>query len=377
MSTTQSILQLPFVDLAAQYRSIESEVQSAIAQVLRAGDFVLGQEVTLFEEEFAAFCGARYGIGVDSGLSALELILRAYGIGPNDEVITTANTFIASALAISAVGAKPVFVDIDPLTYNMDPAAFEAAITPRTAAVMPVHLYGRPAEMEAITAIASRHGLIVVEDACQAHGATYHGRPVGSLGHAAAFSFYPAKNLGAYGDGGIVVTSDSKVMQYVRLARNYGQSVKYHHDIRGFNRRLDTVQAAVLRIKLKRLPAWNRMRADHAALYCQYLAGSGVVTPGAMPNAESVWHLFVVRAQNRDGLRQYLDRSGISTGIHYPVPIHLQDAYQDCGCARGSLPVTEQYAGEIVSLPMFPELTVGSIQEVSRRVAEFVQASRA
>jgi len=364
---------LALVDLAAQYRSIESEIQESIGRVLQAGDFILGRDVSLLEEEYAAYCGAKYAIGVDSGLSALELILRAYNIGPGDEVITAANTFIATALAISAVGATPVFVDIDPVTYNMSPEALQSAITSRTVAIIPVHLYGQPADMDSIQEIASRRGLAVIEDACQAHGARYRGRRTGCLGDAAAFSFYPGKNLGAYGDGGIVVTSDPKVTQFARLARNYGQRVKYHHDLRGFNRRLDTVQAAVLRVKLRRLDDWNGMRGRNAALYCDLLQGVDVVTPVISAGNESVWHLFVVRAANRDRLREHLEQHGISTGIHYPVPIHLQEAYADRGYRKGDFPVTERFANEIVSLPMYPELTPDAVKYVADTTTAFLQ----
>jgi dTDP-4-amino-4,6-dideoxygalactose transaminase len=370
-------LQVPFVDLTAEYNSLEAEVGSAITNVLRTTDFILGREVGLFEKEFASFCSTKHAIGVDSGLSALELILRAYGVGPGNEVITQANTFIASALAISSVGATPRLVDVDARTYTMDVASLEKAITPRTAAILPVHLYGHPADMDGIMAIAQRHGLPVIEDACQAHGARYRGRRAGSLGNAAAFSFYPAKNLGCYGDGGGIVTSDSKVAEYVEMARNYGQREKYYHSLRGYNHRLDTVQAAVLRIKLRRLDERNAARRDHARLYQRLLEGSGAVLPTVAPYAEPVWHLFTICVEHRDALRAFLGENGIMTGIHYPVPIHLQEAYRDLGYRKGDFPVTECCAEHTLSLPMYPELAPEMIEYVADIVNEFQSARHA
>jgi dTDP-4-amino-4,6-dideoxygalactose transaminase len=364
-------LQVPFVDLAVEYSKLVGEIGPAIDRVLRDADLILGRDVALFEKEFASFCEAGHAVGVDSGLSALELILRANQIGPGDEVITAANTFIASALAISSVGARPVLVDVDPETYTMDPAALRAAITPRTAAVMPVHLYGCPADMDAILGIARSHGLLVIEDACQAHGARYKGRRAGSLGDAAAFSFYPAKNLGAYGDGGIVVTDDADVAQRVAMDRNYGQREKYYHEIRGHNHRLDTVQAAVLRVKLQRLEQGNAARREHARLYTELLENSGVAIPTAPPWAEPVWHLFVIRHEKRDALKGWLAENGIATGIHYPIPIHLQEAYRDLGHKKGDFPITEAYAEQILSLPMYPNLTAQTVEYVAKMVREF------
>src|ERR1700741_1556764 len=322
MQTPQS--QVPFVDLAAQYASIAQEIDAAVSKVIRETDFILGREVRLFEEEFARFCEAQFAVGVDSGTSALELALRAFDIGAGDEVITAANSFIASALAISHAGATPVLVDIDAFTHTMDVAAIEKAITPRTKAVLPVHLYGHPAHMEPIRQLADKHGLVVIEDACQAHGARYKGKRAGSLGHAAAFSFYPGKNLGAYGDGGMVVTNDRGIAKRLAMLRNYGQKEKYQHLFRGYNRRLDTLQAAVLRVKLKYLEEWNAARRWNAVLYHKFLDGTGVVLPGEAGGAESVWHLYVIRTENRDLLREYLVSRGISASIHYPIPIHLQ-----------------------------------------------------
>jgi dTDP-4-amino-4,6-dideoxygalactose transaminase len=378
METTQRTNHIPFVDLAAQYATIEDNVKEVIANVLHRTDFILGQDVELFEEEFAAFCQTPYAVGVDSGTSALELALRAYNIGPGDEVITTANTFIATVLAISYTGATPVLVDIDPQTYTLDPTLLEGVITPRTKAIMPVHLYGNPADMDSIMDIARRHGLVVIEDACQAHGARYKGRRVGSLGHAAAFSFYPAKNLGAYGDGGIVVTNDRQVADNLRMLRNYGQGEKYHHLVRGYNRRLDTLQAAILRVKLPHLDVWNHARRQHAKRYRQLLAGdhSEVICPMDATYGESVYHLCVIRVDERDQLKAHLDTRDVATGIHYPIPVHLQPAYQELGYKRGAFPITERYAGQILSLPMYPELTLDAIKYVTGAINEFVLVRR-
>ena len=363
--------QVPFVDLAAQYRTIAAEISEATSRVFQNGDFILGREVSLFEEEYAAFCESRYAVGVDSGTSALELALRAYDIGPGDEVITAANSFIASALAISHAGAKPVLVDVDPYTYTMDVASVESAITPRTKAILPVHLYGHPAHMDPIWQLADKRGLVVIEDACQAHGTRYKGRRTGSLGHAAAFSFYPGKNLGAYGDGGIVVTNDRAIAKRLEMLRNYGQKEKYQHMFRGYNRRLDTLQAAVLRVKLKYLEKWNAARRWNAVLYHKFLEGCGVVLPGEAGGAESVWHLYVIRTEQRDVLREHLISQGISASIHYPIPIHLQPAYRDLGYKRGEFPVTESYAQELLSLPMYAEMTQGQIEDVSKTIWAF------
>ncbi len=365
---TAEMVEVPFVDLAAQYSTIREEIDEAISRVLSDTGFILGRDLSLFEEEFAAYCGAENAVGVDSGTSALELALRAYGVGPGDQVITVANTFIATVLAISYTGATPVLVDIDPQTYTMDPDLFQAAITTQTRAVIPVHLYGQPADMDAILEIARCHRLVVIEDACQAHGARYRGRRVGSLGDAAAFSFYPAKNLGAYGDGGVVVSDDQEVASFVRMARNYGQSEKHNHVFIGFNRRLDTLQAAALRVKLVHLDAWNAARRRHAQRYGELLADGPVVLPTEADYAESVYHLYVVRASDRDRLQRSLAERGISTGIHYPVPVHLQPAYRDLGYERGSFPVTEECAGQILSLPMYAELAAKAMEHVAQTI---------
>lgn len=364
---------VPFVDLTAQYRSIAEEMDSAIAQVLSNADFILGEAVTAFEDDFAQYCGVSFACGVDSGTSAIELALRAYGVGPGDEVVTAANTFIATALAVSYTGATPVLVDVDPQTYTIDVSRLESAITDRTRALIPVHLYGQPADMEPVMEIAQRHGLVVIEDACQAHGATYKGRRVGSLGHAAAFSFYPSKNLGACGDGGMVVSDDERVANLTRMMRNYGQRDKYHYALLGYNRRLDTLQAAVLLVKLKHLESWNAARRHHAQLYGGLLGPNSVILPREADYARSVYHLYVIRAKDRDGLRSYLHERGISTGIHYPVPIHLQEAYRHLDYQKGSFPITEECAEQVLSLPMYAELSPDSIAYVAETIRSFVE----
>jgi dTDP-4-amino-4,6-dideoxygalactose transaminase len=364
-------LRIPLVDLRSQYASIAPEISAAVDGVLERCDFVLGDDVAAFEAELAGYCEVDHAVGVDSGTSALELALRAVGVGPGHEVVTAANTFVASAFAITHCGALPVLVDVDAVTMCMDPAATEAAITPRTRAIMPVHLYGHPADMDALGDIARRHGLAVVEDACQAHGARTGGRRIGGLGDAAALSFYPGKNLGCYGDGGAVLTSDPEIADRVRRLRNYGQRRKHHHEDVGFNRRLDTIQAAVLRVKLRRLDRWNARRRAHANAYGRLLAGAGVGLPGIRGDVEHVWHLYVVQHERRDELAARLAEDGIATGIHYPVPIHLQPAYAELGLGRGSFPVAEAAAARILSLPMFPELT----PDARGRVADAVRAA--
>ena len=374
MDGRHPVRSVPFVDLAVQYAAIEAEVDEASRRVLRKGDYILGHEVDNFEQEFAAYCESRYAVGLDSGTSALELALRAFEVGPDDEVITVANTFIATALAISYTGATPVLVDADPETATIDVGRIERAITERTKAIIPVHLYGQPADMDPIVELARWRELVVIEDACQAHGALYKGKRVGSLGDAAAFSFYPAKNLGAFGDGGAVTTNDERVADALRMLRNYGQREKYHHLLRGFNRRLDTLQAAVLRVKLRYLDDWNAARGRHAKLYTRILAGSGVATPVVAEYASSVWHLYVVQAEDRAGLKAHLEERGIATGIHYPIPVHLQPAYADLGHAAGDFPVAERQAEQILSLPMYAELTPEVLQYVVAAVREHASA---
>ena len=359
---------IPLLDLSAQYASIRQEIDDAIDRVIQASDFILGAELELFEGEFASFCGAKHCVGVDSGLSALELVLRAWGIGPGDEVITAANTFIATALAISSTGATPVFVDVDPRSCNIDPDAVRAAITPRTRAIIPVHLYGLPAEMDAMNEIAADRGLAVLEDACQAHGARYKGKRTGSLAHAAAFSFYPGKNLGAYGDGGGIVTNDAALAEQLRSMRNCGQKAKYVHLSKGFNHRLDTLQAAILRVKLRHLDAWNAMRDRHARSYHDLLSGSSVGLPHRFDGVESAWHLYVIRTPFRNKVKAHLDTRGIATQMHYPIPIHLQAAYADAGYRKGDFPVTERLSDEVLSLPMYAELDHRSLEQVADAV---------
>jgi dTDP-4-amino-4,6-dideoxygalactose transaminase len=371
MQSINKLLNVPLVDLGLQYRSIAPDIDQALSSVLQRADFVLGQDVSLFEQEFSSYCGAAFAVSVDSGTSALELALRALGVGPGDEVITAANSYIASALAISHVGATPVLVDADSTTYTIDISAVGRVISSRTRAIIPVHLYGQPADMGAILQIARDHKLFVLEDACQAHGAVYRNHRVGSLGHAAAFSFYPGKNLGAYGDGGAVVTNDETIAKRVRELRNYGQTDKYKHMIKGYNRRLDTLQAAVLRVKLPHLDMWNEARRRHAALYNDSLADAGVSTPHECTQGRSVWHLYVIRTTYRDELQAHLAERGISTGIHYPLPIHLQPAYSDLGYKPGSFPVTEQCAQECLSLPMYAELTDAAIEYIADTIRQF------
>jgi dTDP-4-amino-4,6-dideoxygalactose transaminase len=368
MSTEASVPEsrVVFVDLAAQHAALGAEIDEAVHSALGRTDWILGCDVENFEQEFAAFCGADGAVGVDSGTSALELALRAFGIGPGDEVITAANTFIATAIAISSTGATPVLVDVDPVTYLIDPTLIEAAITPRTRAVIPVHLYGQPADMDPILEIARTNGLVVIEDACQAHGARYKGKRVGSLGDAAAFSFYPSKNLGACGDAGAVVSSNGAALETMRALRNYGQRERYHHVVQGFNRRLDTIQAAILRVKLRYLDEWNERRRVHAATYKRLLTNGPVRTPSVRPEVVPVWHLFVVEVSNRDAVQRALGDAEIETGVHYPIPIHMQPAYRHLGYEKGDFPITERSAEQILTLPMYAELRGSEINRVAR-----------
>lgn len=354
-----------FVNLRAQYESLRGELHAVIDDVLGRGAFIDGPELKAFESWFASFTGSTAAVGVASGTAALELILEGLGIGRGHEVIIPANSFIATAAAVVRVGATPVLVDVEEATSNLDPDRLEKAITPRTRAIMPVHLYGLPARMDEINAVAARHGIRVVEDACQAHGATYRGRPAGSLAAAAAFSFYPAKNLGAFGDAGMVTTSDQALVERIRLLRDHGRISKYEHAIIGQNARLDNLQAAILAVQAKRLDAWNASRRQAARWYAQYLADTGLVLPVEVADAEPVYHLYVVRSAARDGLRQHFETHGVATGIHYPVPIHLQPACRDLGVARGAMPVTERLADEILSLPMHPFLTEEDVKYVA------------
>ena len=363
---------VPFADLRAQYHSIASELHAAVEKVLSSCDFILGKEVGLFEEEFAHFVGVHHAVGISSGLDALRLSVEALGIGAGDEVILPANTFIATALAVSAVGARPVLVDCDVSTYNIDSGNVERAITSRTKAIMPVHLTGQPADMDPILVIAARHGLQVIEDVAQAHGAQYCGRPCGSMGTAGCFSFYPGKNLGAAGDGGMITTNDEKLSQRLRILRNYGESNKYNHVEKGCNARLDTLQAAILRVKLHYLREWNRKRAAHAECYRALLDGvPGLRLQSRLPSSTHVYHLFVIETDRRDALKKHLNERGIQTGIHYPTPIHLQKAYADLGYKNGDFPNAETLALTILSLPMFAELTENQIEYVCEQIRSF------
>ena len=358
-------MNVPFLDLKASSAELQAELDEACARVMRSGWFIMGTELEAFEAEFAAYCGAAHCVGVANGLDALQLILRALGIGAGDEVIVPSNTFIATWLAVSYAGATPVPAEPDERTYNLDPAALEAAITPRTRAIMPVHLYGQPADMDAINEVAGKHGLAVIEDAAQAHGARYRERCAGSLGHAAAYSFYPGKNLGALGDGGAVVTNDPALADRVRVLRNYGSRVKYYHEVEGFNSRLDELQAALLRVKLSRLDEWNERRRDVAAFYLRSLEGvAGLAQPFVPGWAAPVWHLFVVRHERRDALREHLAAAGIGTLIHYPLPPHLQAAYARLGYRQGAFPRAERMAREVLSLPIGPHLSAPEAEAV-------------
>ncbi|HJV66432.1 MAG TPA: DegT/DnrJ/EryC1/StrS family aminotransferase [Geomonas sp.] len=369
-------MNVPFLDLKAQYLAISEELDPVLRQVMEATAFSGGPFVARFEEEFAAFCGCAQSIGVGSGTEALWLALLGLGVGQGDEVITVPNSFIATAEAISLCGATPVFVDAEERSCTMDPALLEAAITPKTRAVIPVHLYGQTADMDPILEIARRHGLFVVEDACQAHGAQYKGRPAGSMGDAGCFSFYPGKNLGAYGEAGGVTTSDAQLAQKIRMLRDHGQSKKYFHKMIGMNSRMDGLQGAVLSVKLRHLPAWNAGRRRHAARYRALLEGvPGLTLPEEMPYAQHCYHLFTVRVADREQLMAELERDGIGCGIHYPVPIHLQEAYACLGLGPGSFPVAERIAGETLSLPMCAELSEEQVLQVAQTVRTFLQGA--
>ncbi|MGP0021566.1 MAG: DegT/DnrJ/EryC1/StrS family aminotransferase [Candidatus Sulfotelmatobacter sp.] len=361
-------VKVPYLDLKAQYQSIKPEIDAAIARVLDSCQFVLGAEVAGFEQEFAAYCGTAECIALNSGTSALHLALLAAGAGPGDEVITVPFTFVASVAAVIYTGARVVLVDIDPRSFTMDPSAIEAAITPRTKAILPVHLYGQPTDMDPIMEIARRHGLAVIEDAAQAHGAKYKGRPVGSIGDMACFSFYPGKNLGAYGEGGAVTTSNPEYARTVRMLRDWGQDRKYHHVLRGFNYRMEGFQGAILRVKLRHLDRWTEARRTVVQQYNALLEDSGVETPTEMPWARHVYHVYTLRTDDRDSLQAALQTEGIQAGIHYPVPVHLQPAYADLGYGRGAFPHSEAAAEQVLSLPLYPELSSQAIAEVAGAV---------
>ena len=364
---------IPFVDLKAQYASIKHEVDAAIGGVLERCQFVLGEEVAAFEREFASYVGAAHAIGVNSGTSALHLAMLAANVGPGDEVITVPFTFVATVAAIHYAGAKTVFVDIRPDTFTMDLDAVEAAITPRTKAIVPVHLYGQPTDMEAIRRIARKHGLATIEDAAQAHGAEFNGQRVGALGDMGCFSFYPGKNLGAAGEGGMVVTNDAGLARTVRMLRDWGAESKYQHVLKGYNYRLETLQGAVLRVKLRHLESWTEARRKAAARYNDLLAGTGIPTPREVAGARHVYHIYAIRTSLREKVQAGLDAAGVQTGIHYPIPVHLLPAYADLGYAKGQFPHSEKAAAEVLSLPMYPELTSDMQEQVA---AALIQVSR-
>lgn len=363
---------IPLVDLKAQYTSIKPDIDAAIARVLKSTQFIMGEEVRAFEREFAAFCGAKHCIGVASGTAAIHLALVTAGIGAGDEVITTTFTFTATAEAICHAGARPVFVDIDPQTYNLDPNKIELAITPRTRAIVPVHLYGQPAEMDAMLDIARRHNLFVLEDAAQAHGASYRGACVGTLGHAAIFSFYPGKNLGAYGDAGALVTNDDDFAARARMLSDHGRTEKYTYTEIGFGYRLDALQAAVLRAKLPHLVAWNAARRAHADRYRALLSDLDLTLPYELSHVKSVYHIFAVRVTQRDEVAKQLKDKGIQTGVHYPIPLHRQPAYRSLGYREGDLPLSEEVARTELSLPIFAELTDEQLQMVASSLSQIV-----
>ena len=366
---------IPFVDLKAQYVSIKQEVDAAIQGVLDSCQFTLGSEVAKFEEEFAAYSQGKFGIGVNTGTSALHLALLAANVGPGDEVITVPFTFVATVAAIHYTGAKPVLIDIDPRTFTMDPAQLEAAITPRTKAIIPVHLYGQCADMDPIVQIARKHKLVVIEDACQAHGAEYRGRRAGSLGDMACFSFYPGKNLGAYGEGGMVVTNNPDYTRTIRMLRDWGAEKKYEHVLKGYNFRLEGLQGAVLRVKLRHLEKWTEARRSAAARYDRQFTGSAVPAPHAMAHNRHVYHIYAVRTPDRKKWQEALQARGIQSGIHYPIPVHLLPAYADLGYQAGQFPHSEKAATEVLSLPMFPEITAEQVATVARAVKEIAGAA--
>ncbi len=368
-------MEVPFLDLKTQYRQIEQEVIPMVTEAMSNAAFIGGPQVSGLENEFAEFCESKYCVGVNSGTDALRFALIAAGIGRGDEVITVPNTFIATTEAISQAGATPVFVDVLPGTYNIDPGLIEEKINQNTKAILPVHLYGQPADMTPLLQIAKKHNLIVIEDACQAHGALYKGKKAGSMGLAGCFSFYPGKNLGAFGEGGAVVTSDENLAKEMSMLRDHGQEKKYYHAVEGFNGRLDAIQAGVLRIKLKKLKGWNDARRKNAAYYNELLSGlDGVTIPVETEGAESVYHLYVILVDDRDGLQKYLGEKGIGTGLHYPVPLHLQKAYAHMGYKEGDFPVSESVSKKLLSLPMFAELTKEQIEYVCESIKEYLEA---
>ncbi|MBN3039008.1 MAG: DegT/DnrJ/EryC1/StrS family aminotransferase [Candidatus Omnitrophica bacterium] len=367
---SKNSLKVPFVDLKTQYQDLRSELEPRLKKTIEDCHFILGESVNSFEKEFADYCGTEYAVSTSSGTAALFLALSSLGIGKGDEVITAANTFIATVLAIHYTGARPVLVDVEENTYNLDINKVKKAINKKTRAIVPVHLYGQPVDMQPLLKLAKRYRLKIVEDACQAHGAEYKGRKTGTFGDVSAFSFYPGKNLGAYGDGGMVVTNSARIKDKMLMLRDYGQKRKYQHLIKGFNARLDTIQAEILRVKLSHLDRWNESRRLSAKKYNFLLNNLDgyVITPSQIPEVKHVWHLYVIRTKKRDVLQRYLKENGIFTGIHYPIPIHLQPAFSDLGYKKGEFPVTEKVAGEILSLPMYPELRDEQIEYVVKKI---------
>jgi dTDP-4-amino-4,6-dideoxygalactose transaminase len=364
---------IPFVDLKSQYNSIKDEINTAVLNVLESAQFILGDEVLALEQEFSAYCGAEHGVALNTGTSALHLALLAAGIGPGDEVITVPFTFVATVAAIAYTGATPVFVDIDPVSYTIDVNQIEKAVTAKTKAIMPVHLYGQPADMDPILEIAQRHGLKVIEDAAQAHRSEYKGRRVGSIGDIGCFSFYPGKNLGAYGEGGMAVTNNPEYDRTMRMLRDWGQESRYHHVLKGYNYRMDGVQGAILRVKLRYLDQWTEARRTHAAQYDKRLADLSLKTPVAMPYSYHVYHIYAVRSPQRDRLQTALKANGIQTGIHYPIPVHLQPAYADLGYHLGAFPHSEKVAKEEFSLPLYAELTSIQVDTVTECLQRILQ----
>jgi dTDP-4-amino-4,6-dideoxygalactose transaminase len=357
---------IPFLDLKAQYQSIKSEIDAAVLGVLASGQYVLGEEVIRIEQEFADYCNVKHAIAVNTGTSALHLSLLAAGVGPSDEVITVPFTFVATVSAICYAGARPVFVDVEPVTLTMDPAQLEAKITPRTKAIVPVHLYGQMAEMDTIKAIADHHRIPVIEDACQAHGAQYKGARAGSIGTSGCFSFYPGKNLGACGEGGIVVTNSDEQAKTMRMLRDWGQEQRYHHLLKGFNYRMDAIQGAILRVKLRHLEAWTEARRAHGRRYSSLLGGSAnLTTPVEKADRRHVYHVYAIRSRDRDQLQRVLSAEGIQSGLHYPIPVHLQKAHADLGCHAGDFPISEAAAREVLSLPIYPEMPVWHVDQVA------------
>lgn len=364
-------MQIPLLDLKAQYNTIRQEIEEAVKGVLESGHYVLGPNVRALEQEIAQYCGVRYGIGVANGTDALMLCLLGYGIGPGDEVITTPYTFFATAEVVSQVGATPVFVDIDPRTYNLNVAQIESKISDKTRAIIPVHIFGQMADMDPIMVLAEKHNLVVIEDACQAIGAEYKGRKAGSIGHAGCFSFFPTKNLGGYGDGGMVVTDDEALAEKIRVLRVHGSKPKYYHTMVGYNSRLDELQAAILRVKLRYIDRWNGLRAEKAGIYNSLLAGSSINTPFSAENVRHVYHLYIISSPRREVIKTALADAGIDSGVYYPVPLHRQEVYRTLGYGEGSLPVSEQAARETLAIPLYPELT----SEQQERIAATVLAA--